>query len=156
MFKIHYGTCQLCGKDEQLIVVKRGLCQRCNHEEKQAKKKAEGKKSGGYKYVRTATGEKDVFQEILDSYDDKPIYCFVCKKRLTLITHHCFAHVLSKGRYPKFRLNPDNIKILCFDVNTGGCHRKYDFSPKSDLENDPNFADILELREKLIKEYNNQ
>lgn len=153
MFKPHYSTCVSCHKDDQLIVVKRGLCQRCNHEEKQAKKKSEGKKSG-YKYVRTATGEKDVFQEILDSYDDKPIYCFVCKKRLTLITHHNFAHVLPKGRYPKYRLNPDNLKILCFDINTGGCHRKYDFSPKSDLEADDNFKEILELRERLKIEYN--
>lgn len=153
MFKPHYGTCSKCEKDEQLIVVKRGICQRCNYEEKQAKKKSEGKKTG-YKYVKTATGEKDVFQEILDSYDDKPIYCFVCKKRLTLITHSNFAHVLPKGKYPKHRLNPDNIRLLCFDINTGGCHRKYDFSAKSDLENDPNFKEILELREKLKKEYN--
>lgn len=155
MFKPHYGTCthpNHKGYDEVLIVVKKGWCQQCNHNEKQSKKKMSGKKTG-YKYERKATGEKDVFEVVLERLGDDPVECFVCGKRLTLLTHHNYAHILRKGTYPKFRLNPDNIQIMCYTIDGTGCHTKFDFHPRSTL-NGPGWAKVFKLEAELKRQYN--
>jgi hypothetical protein len=158
MFKIHYGTCLgPCGKEDQLIVIKKGFCQKCNHEQKQAKKKAAGKKSGQYRYERKPTGEKHVFEAKLEQIgDSEETKCFVCQQRIALVMPHNFAHVLSKGCYPLFRLNPDNIVLLCHkiiaDKNGNGCHYLYDMTPHSELKGE-GWERLFELRDKLKEEY---
>ena len=100
-----------------------------------------------------ATGEKDIFESVLDSIPDtEETKCFVCGKRIAIVTHHNFAHILAKGRYPKFRLNPDNIRIMCYNYQGSGCHSKLDFYPKSELT-DPMWDKVWELKERLINEY---
>lgn len=158
MFKIHYGTCTQCGNDDQLIVVKIGHCQICNHKNKQAKKKAAGKKTGGYKYVREATGEKDLFHSVLDNLPDEETRCFVCKTRIALVTPHNFAHVLSKKQYPLFKLNPENIVLLCHRFVADkdgfqGCHFSYDMQPRSKIQDNPNWQPLFELESRLKEEY---
>jgi hypothetical protein len=152
MFNPHYSTCIKCKKDDTLIVVKAGYCMKCNHNLKQEKKKASGK-SIDKKQTFKATGEKDIFHYILDSFEDEPINCFVCRKRLSLITHSNFAHILRKGRYERFRLNPDNIKIMCYSIDGDNCHYKFDNTPRSNLT-DPMWSEVFELEERLKKEYN--
>jgi len=152
MFQPHYGTCTQCNKDEQLIVVKKGYCQKCNYDLKQVKKKSEGK-SIAKKPSFKATGEKDVFHVVLDSFGDDPITCFVCGKRLSITTHHNFAHILRKGRYERFRLNPDNIRIMCYNIQGTGCHSVFDNNPRSDIINKPEWQKVFELEEKLKEEY---
>jgi hypothetical protein len=39
-----------------------------------------------------------------------------------LIRPECFAHKLAKGLYPKHRLNPDNIALVC----SKDCHHLID------------------------------
>lgn len=151
MFKPHFGTC-ICHSEERLIVVKAGYCAEGNHNQKLAKKKALGKPLPK-QYIKKTTGEKDIFEVVLDRYEDTPIHCFVCNKKLTLITHHNFAHILRKGLYPKFRLNPDNIQILCYNIEGTGCHTKFDFNPRSEIIDKPEWKPILELEQKLKKEY---
>lgn len=154
MFKPHYGTCVNCNKDEVMIAVKDGFCVYCNHQRKQAKKKAAGKKTGKYQYVRNATGEGEMFREIaLNQLPDEPTTCFVCKKLIPVVTHNNMAHILAKGKYPKFRLNPDNIRILCFNIQGDGCHSKLDARPRSEIINDPDWQELFELEEQLKKEY---
>lgn len=153
MFKPHYGYCKFCEQDDQLIVVKAGYCQKCNYENKQSKKKAAGKKSGPYKYIKKATGEKHVFEEVLDGLPDTETKCFVCGIRIPLITHHNMAHVLAKGKYPLFRLNPNNIRILCYNFQGTGCHSKYDHWPHSELKGE-GWEKLFALRDELKKEYN--
>jgi len=63
------------------------------------------------------------------------------------------AHLLSKGRWPKFRLNPDNIKVLCFSLDAkDSCHTKLDFWPKSELVGE-GWDKLFELKAQLIEEY---
>lgn len=153
MFKVHYGTCVECKQDEQLIVVKKGYCQQCNYKLKQSKKKAAGKKTGKYTYVRQATGEGEMFREIaLNTIGDEATRCFVCGKLIALVTHNSMAHVLPKGKYPKFRLNPDNIVILCYNISGDNCHYKYDMTPHSQLKGE-GWEKLFELREQLKEQY---
>lgn len=161
MFKPFYGFCKFCEKDDQLIAVKSGHCQQCNYNQKQAKKKAAGKKTGKYTYVRKATGEGNVFSEILE--EREPV-CFVCGKRITLIMPHNFMHVLPKKKYEEFRLYKPNIQLACFlviaanDGNgkpTQGCHYDWDFRPRSELKKDPKWDKMFELEEELKQEHKN-
>jgi len=96
MFKPFYGRCKgPCGKDSQLIPVKDGFCQFCNHERKQAKKKASGKSIAKYVFVKEPTGEKELFEEIAT---EREWACFVTGEPLRELTPTQFLHVLSKSR----------------------------------------------------------
>jgi len=100
-----------------------------------------------------ASGEKFVFEEVLDNLSDQePTTCFVCGINVAIVTHCNMAHILPKGKYPKFKLNPDNIRILCYNIKGTGCHSKLDFSPKSELVGE-NWERLFELREQLKEEY---
>lgn len=153
MFKPFYGFCKFCEKDDQLIAVKSGHCQQCNYNQKQAKKKAAGKKTGKYTYVRHATGEGEMFREIaLNTIGDEATRCFVCGKLVAVVTHNNMAHVLAKGKYLKFRLNPENIVILCYNISGDNCHYKYDMTPHSELKGE-GWERLFELRDRLKEEY---
>ena len=147
MFKPQYGTCSQCHKDDQLIAVKSGCCQKCNYDNKQKKKGL----SHPSKPLRKPTGEKDVFEVVLDN--NEPV-CFVCGEPISLIMIHNFAHILRKGNYPKFRLNPDNIRIMCYKIDGSGCHSLFDFNPRSTLKGSE-WEKVFELEEKLKQQYNN-
>ena len=160
MFKAHYGYCKFCEKDDQMIAVKSGHCIQCNHKQKQAKKKAAGKKVSNYKYIREATGEGSIFAEILN--EREPV-CFVCGAPITLVMPHNFMHILPKGKYERFRLYKPNIQLACFKViaendgsgkPTQGHHYEWDFKPRSELKKNPLFDKVFELEERLKKEYN--
>jgi hypothetical protein len=63
------------------------------------------KKSSGISKVRKPTGEMEVFQKL---WEERPHTCFVSGNQLEFSHYICF-HILGKGAYPKYRLNPDNI-----------------------------------------------
>jgi len=65
------------------------------------------------------TGEKNVFEEIRN---ERPHYCTICNKYITEAQARCFAHLLAKGMYPKYRLNKDNIALVCWP----DCHKAID------------------------------
>jgi len=156
MFKPHYGACSACPRTEVMIPVKSGMCVYCNYEKKQKSKKAAGKKTSTYKYTREATGEGEMFREIaLNTVGDEATTCFVCGIRIAVVTHHNMAHILAKGKYPAFRLNPDNIKILCYNYQGTGCHSKLDARPRSEIINDPKWQKLFELEAELKEEYKN-
>lgn len=153
MFKPHVGHCIRCNRNGVIVAVKKGYCQKCNHDLKQAKKKAAGKKTGKYTYVREATGELEMFREIaLNTIGDEATKCFVCGIKVAVVTHNHMAHILPKGKYPKFRLNPDNIRILCFNIQGTGCHSKLDHHPHSELKGE-GWERLFELRDRLKEEY---
>lgn len=158
-FKIHYGYCKLCSQEAQLIVVKKGYCQQCNEKQKQAKKKAAGKKTVKYNYVREATGEGEMMREtVLNMLGDEATRCFVCGIPIAALTYSNMSHVLSKGKYPEFRLKPENLKVLCHkfiadEKGNNGCHQIWDFRPRSYIENDPMWQEMIELETQLIEEY---
>lgn len=157
MFKPHTNICIECGQ-ETMVVVKKMLCAKCNHNQKQAKKKAAGKKTGGYKYIREATGEKDTFHAVLDNLPDTETVCFVCGVRIAVVTVHNFSHILPKGKYPLYRNNPENIRLLCHRFVADkdgfqGCHYSSDMRPRSEIINDPNWQKFFELEAVLKEEY---
>lgn len=158
MFRPHRGVCSNpeCQKSDVLIVVKDGYCQKCHHDRKAAKKRMSGKKE--YKYSRRSTGEVDIYEKVLEMLPDEETKCFVCGSRISLITHNNFAHVLSKGKYPEARLDPENIVILCHriiadDDGFQGCHYSYDMTPHSELKG-YGWEKMFELRRRLKEKYN--
>lgn len=121
------------------------------------KKKPKPLKRSPIKRKYKPTGEKNLFEEKLESLsDDQETVCFVCGERIALLMPHNFSHVLSKGRYPLFRLKPENIVLLCHriiaDENGNGCHNLYDASPHSELKGE-GWERLFALREELKKEY---
>jgi len=148
MFKPHHGICSNpeCQK-EGIIVVKSGLCGFCNHKAKQAKKRAAGKKSGGYKYVRKATGEAELFEEIAS---EREWVDFVTSEPLRELTPTQFIHVLPKAlnKYPLFKLYKENIVLGSNDT-----HFKWDNVPRSELKKDQRFDKLFALESQLIEEY---
>lgn len=145
MFKPHYGICVTC-KKEGIIAVKKGYCQRCNHEQKQAKKKQSGKPSANYYYLRKPTGEAELFKEIANEREHK---CFMCDKKLHELTPSNFMHVLPKAlnKYPKMKLYKPNIVLGCHD-SYSSCHNRFDKEPRSSLI-EPMWQKLFDLESEL-------
>lgn len=104
-----------------------------------------------------ASGEKSVFEDVLDNISDNELCkCFVCDTPIALVMPHNFAHVLNKKNYPKMRLEPRNIVLLCFkvvsDEKGNGCHHLYDHTPNSELKGE-GWERLFELKEQLKEEY---
>ncbi len=153
-FKIHYGYCKTCNKDGQLLVVKSLLCERCNYNKKQASKKAAGKSVKKYTYVKEATGEAALMQNMVEGLPDHETRCFVCDKRIAVLTYSNMAHILPKGKFPAYRLYSANIKIMCFNLDGTGCHSRLDHQPKSTLTED-GWQKVFDLQEELKHSYPN-
>lgn len=61
---------------------------------------------------------------------------------------HYFAHILSKGAYPGFKFNPDNIVLLTMEE-----HTLYDCGDLEKLRQDKNWKQLFKKREKLKQLY---
>lgn len=110
-----------------------------------------------------ATGEKCVFEEVLDEVPyDSVTKCFVCDVNIALVTHSNFAHVINKKKYTDYKLYPKNIKILCHRIIAGvnektglptnGCHSDWDTKPRSELKHEM-WNKMKSLETELIKQY---
>ena len=75
-------------------------------------------------------------------------FCEVCEEQLLHFNVANCAHILSKNKYPLYRLNPDNIAILCLEH-----HYIYDHAP---YKMDESFVHLLNKESKLKREYGNQ
>ena len=94
--------------------------------------------------------QRDLFKHIWYMCEGR---CFVTDKYIPLerSTPSNFAHILSKGAYPKYKLNPDNIMFVVEDV-----HYLYDCRSKQDLLNkydNERVEEIYSRKEKLKREY---
>ena len=82
--------------------------------------------------------QKEMFDWI---WDNKPHISELTGKPLlpksSFTWHHQFAHILSKGTYPKWRLNPNNIMIVRPEE-----HAKQESYPE-----------FIEKREEMKREY---
>ena len=102
-----------------------------NNEYKEEKRrlKEEKHKSWLYKKSKTKkaklkkahlpTWEKELFLEIRN---ERKHICIICWQYIHEAKTFCFAHLLPKGTYPKYRLNKSNIAIVC----SIDCHHKLD------------------------------
>lgn len=112
-------------------------------------------KSGQSLPQRPPTGEYNTFIEI---WSERQHISFLTGEVIyenpgTLMFVNCFAHLLSKKNYPKFRLNKENIILLTphqhfiLDFGTESMRKKYE------EQHGCSFDRIFELRDKLKKQY---
>jgi hypothetical protein len=103
------------------------------------------KKKKVYKYVKKATGEKEVFQEI---WNERPHESQIDKSPLGEAASFMFMHVLAKGqnKYPKFKLNKQNIVLA-----TLAQHHNWDNARHKCVSSD--WDKIWELEESLKQQY---
>lgn len=88
--------------------------------------------------------QKEMFFHI---WEEKPHTCDLCGVYLgEEPLAHYFSHILSKGAYPRLKLNPENIMLNCWD-----CHQKWDHGDATGLKN---YAIIAEVRDNLRLMYN--
>jgi len=152
MFKPFFGKCEYpgCTRTNAPIVVKANWCDQCNYKHKQAKKKGELKPVKKHWSMKKPTGEKEIFEEIWVESNGR---CFVCNKPIIYPIASNFAHILSKAlnKYPLFKLNKDNIRLMCHDSESS-CHHRFDKTPRSALI-EPMWEKVFELEQKLKDEY---
>lgn len=104
--------------------------------------------------VKRPTGEKIVFEII---YEERPHISYISGLYVDCIAH-TFAHVLAKGKYPKFRLRKDNIVFLTpeehqlFDAGTEEQRQAYKERMKKDGI-DVDWDKLYKLRDELLNEY---
>lgn len=55
--------------------------------------------------------ETEIFDIV---WDERPHECVKCWKKLKKKKVHNFDHIIPKSRGEQYRLDPDNIQILCF------------------------------------------
>lgn len=94
-----------------------GICSECGKEIKPIKRKSP-----------KPTGERELFMAI---WAIQPHSCTNCKVYLGEEPKtFFFAHIKGKGANPELRLQPSNIRLLCFE-----CHRIYDQGTKQHFIN---------------------
>lgn len=104
---------------------------------------------------KKSTGEKDLFGEI---WEKREKVSFLSGYPLMEFAYspfflNCFAHVLAKGRYPKFRLKETNIILLTpdehymFDFGTVAQRKKYAEKMNCD------WMKVYGLKDELLEEY---
>lgn len=141
------------GCNEEKYIYGHGLCQMCYNIFKASNQRSDVKK-------RKPTGELKLFLEI---YNERELKSFITERPIIYKPYdsrfvNCFAHVLPKSKYPKFRLNKNNIVLL-----TPYEHYLYDYGCRDQKLNYAVYADkrgydcdwnkLLELREELKSQY---
>jgi hypothetical protein len=154
------GVCEVCndGKEKQLAKKRPPLCG-YHYSIEQRKKSAEKNKDKPKKvqkqlkrtplsYKRKATGELELMKSIWDNMEEHK--SFISGNPIYEFNVSCMAHVLAKAKnkYPKFKLNPDNIKLLTYEE-----HFKWDNAPRSELIKLPEWDKMFKLEEELKQEY---
>ena len=106
-----------------------------------------------YRYVKKATGEKELFAEIISERTiGGKTYSEVSAEIIENPSHMNCAHIISKAqnKYPLFKLRKDNIAILTLEE-----HFMLDQGDVSELKKDRRWNWLFEKRAALIKEYKN-
>lgn len=63
--------------------------------------------------------EKDLFMTV---WNNRLHNCAICSASIREPQSRCFAHILPKGTYPKYRLYDNNILLVC----SIECHAEVD------------------------------
>lgn len=138
-------TCKACGNRERQWY---GKCTKCWNWNTFTEKTIGKKKP---------TGEKELFDDI---WEDRVHKSFISGKPLdqyhgTDFYVNMFAHVLAKGKYPKFRLEPENIVLLTPEEHTLLDHGTIAQRKKYSEENLwVDWDKLFEHREYLKEKYN--
>ena len=119
------GFCSVCGKKTVIVNKRHGLCNNCNRLRLDSQK---GKYDGDDNTDNDKKSQISLFNDIWASTEHK---CQLTGKSLSDIIPYstfwfsCFAHILPKGKYPKFKYNIENILLVHPDV-----HYQLDFGTK--------------------------
>lgn len=103
-----------------------------------------------YKYIKKPTGELELFKDI---WNTRPHISFLTSSPLGFFNVSYFAHILPKGKYPKAKLDPENIVLLktqehfLLDFGTKEQRKIYEEMHRCD------FQIIYELKNKLLIKY---
>jgi hypothetical protein len=90
-------------------------------------------------------GQKEMFLEI---WDERKHVCQVCFSKLGNEPNAWFfAHVISKGNYPAFKLRKKNIALICQE-----CHYTLDHQTHV-AKRIANFKWLINLGERLKRQY---
>jgi len=117
----------------------------CKHYREDDKPKVSKLKRSPMKRKRVATGEMALFKELWEKRNHK---CFVTGQPLEFSHMICF-HILGKGAFPAYRLNPSNIIF----VNAQYHMDWHSMSRDKLLEKDSRWAYVFKLYDLLKKSY---
>lgn len=93
--------------------------------------------------METINNQKELFLKI---WNERDHVCELCDKYLGEIPNAWFfSHILSKGAYPAYKLNPENIMLNCMD-----CHTEWDAGDPTKCKHHQKFFD---KKEQLIQSY---
>ena len=141
--------CKTCKK--QSYIFSKGDCKSCAQirynaksiENKRSKAPKRISKTPTKKHTAAKAKELEAMQSVWSEHadiDDR-CQCSECGKSLAFDRTHC-AHILSKGAFPQYRANPENIIILCLN-----CHTTLDCDLKTEMDIWPYIQEkIFELK----------
>ena len=136
------GTCISCNKEKPIYSKK--MCQYCywTHTNTKAKKKRESKYCTDWGFET----EKELFDSLKCVNPHSFILNLPLKNFLGKEWYNCCHHVLPKGKFPLFRLNPANITLLTPEQHT-------DIHSKTKAQLGDSWASYYTLYFKLLNDY---
>jgi len=108
------------------------------------KPKPKAMKRTKFKSKRKPTGEAALF---LTLWDNLPHECEVCKVPINEAKAHNFSHLLNKGTYPEYRLDPRNVVLKC-----SSCHDLWHQHGASGLRWSHPWLEVIEIYDELRQE----
>lgn len=97
--------------------------------------------------MRKATGELNMFREI---WEEREHRCWITGNVINEPSPQCFAHILGKGGYPKYRLNKDNILLMDPHIH----HLQHSLGKSVLIERYPKFLEFFEQQDQMKSKYN--
>lgn len=141
-------VCKVCLTEQYIYA--RGLCRKCYRPPGKRLQSKQKKDKPAYGF----DSQKSLFIALWVRSDKK---CMISGRPLqefwdTERFWSCFAHVLPKGAYPNYKLNPENIWIVHPDI-----HALYDQgTEKQREESGYDFAPLFAYKEALKQKYRNE
>lgn len=144
--------CERCERERYIFAD--GMCLECNKIEKYSPPARSPLKAKAPK-TKPAYGfasQVELFNDLWKKSDKR---CPVSDRDLSLLEHtadywSCFAHILPKGKYTRYKLNPDNIMIVHPEV-----HKLFDQGTiRQQQQSGWDFSPLHIKRAELLQKYN--
>ena len=122
------GKCSKCGKETVIVNKTHGLCLYCNKARLAGQKDRYGGNNNDNNDNTPKQSQISLFKTIWEESNKK---CQLTGEDLSWIIpmskywFSCFAHILAKGKYPKYKYNINNILLVHPEV-----HYQLDFGTK--------------------------
>lgn len=149
------GKCSKCGKKTVIVNKTHGLCLYCNKARLTGQKDRYGGNNNDNNDNTPKQSQISLFKTIWEESNKK---CQLTGKDLSRITPYSshwfslFAHILPKGKYPRFKYLQKNILLVHYDI-----HYQLDMGTVDSILRtigQEGYNKWLSLRENLLAEYN--